>query len=48
MLRAGMTFANNGGITILGAFGGRVGDSIVVTDQGLKYLTPYPKGPCVV
>lgn len=42
-LRAGMTFAIDGGITIEGHFGARVGDSIVVTDSGFEYLTPYPK-----
>ncbi len=43
ILRAGMTFAVDGGITIEGKFGARVGDSIVVTDNGFDYLTPYPK-----
>jgi Xaa-Pro aminopeptidase len=42
-LQAGMTFAVDGGITIPGKFGGRVGDSIVVTEEGFEYLTPYPK-----
>ena len=42
-LRAGMTFAVDGGITIPGKFGARVGDSIVVTEDGFEYLTPYPK-----
>jgi Xaa-Pro aminopeptidase len=43
ILRAGMTFAVDGGITIEGKFGARVGDSIVVTEDGFEYLTPYPK-----
>ena len=43
ILRSGMTFAVDGGITIEGKFGARVGDSIVVTDNGFEYLTPYPK-----
>ncbi len=47
-LQAGMTFAIDGGITIEGEFGGRVGDSIVVTDEGFEYFTPYPKDLCVV
>ena len=38
-----MTFAVDGGITIPGKFGARVGDSIVVTEEGFEYLTPYPK-----
>ena len=48
VLRAGMTFAVDGGITIPGEFGGRVGDSIVVTEDGHEVLTPYPKELCVV
>jgi len=43
LLQAGMTFAVDGGITIEGEFGARVGDSIVVTEDGFEYLTPYPK-----
>ena len=43
VLQPGMTFAVDGGITIEGEFGARVGDSIVVTDDGFEYLTPYPK-----
>ena len=43
VLQAGMTFAVDGGITIAGEFGARVGDSIVVTEDGFEYLTPYPK-----
>ncbi len=42
-LQAGMTFAVDGGITIGGQFGARVGDSIVVTENGFEYLTPFPK-----
>lgn len=48
VLRAGMTFAVDGGITIPETFGGRVGDSIVVTEDGFDYFTPYPKDLCVV
>ena len=43
VLQAGMTFAADGGITIEGEFGARVGDSIVVTEDGFDYLTSYPK-----
>ena len=43
VLEAGMTFAVDGGITVPGAFGGRIGDSIVVTGTGFDYLTPYPR-----
>jgi len=38
-----MTFAIDGAVTIPGEFGARVGDSIVVTEKGFDYLTPYPK-----
>ena len=48
ILREGMTFAVDGGITVPHEFGARVGDSIVVTGQGFEYLTPYPKDLCVV
>jgi Xaa-Pro aminopeptidase len=41
-LRPGMTFAVDGGITVAGEFGARVGDSIVVTETGYEILTPYP------
>ncbi len=42
-LQTGMTFAVDGGITVAGQFGTRVGDSVVVTNTGFEYLTPYPK-----
>ena len=42
-LQPGMTFAVDGGITIAGRYGTRVGDSIVVTETGFEYLTPYRK-----
>jgi Xaa-Pro aminopeptidase len=48
ILRAGMTFAIDGGITIPQTFGARVGDSIVVTEDGFDYLTSYPKDLCVI
>lgn len=43
ILKEGMTFAVDGGITIPNKFGARVGDSIVVTKNGFEYLTPYSK-----
>ncbi|KUM24042.1 peptidase M24 [Mesorhizobium loti] len=43
VLKAGMTFAVDGGITVDGKLGGRIGDSIVVTDTGFEYLTDYPR-----
>ncbi len=47
-LQAGMTFAVDGGITVPGDFGGRIGDSIVVTDRGFEYLTDYPRDLTIV
>ena len=41
-LAAGMTLAVDGGITVAKSFGARVGDSVVVTETGFEYLTPYP------
>ncbi len=43
ILQAGMTFAVDGGITVDGALGGRIGDSIVVTETGCEYLTNYDR-----
>lgn len=42
-LAAGMTFAVDGGITVEDSFGGRIGDSVVVTETGFEYFTPYPR-----
>lgn len=42
-LQPGMTFAVDGGITVKGRFGTRVGDSILVTETGFEYLTDYPR-----
>jgi len=43
ILQPGMTFAVDGGISIDGELGGRIGDSIVVTADGMEYLTQYPR-----
>jgi Xaa-Pro dipeptidase len=42
-LQAGMAFAVDGGITIPGEFGARIGDSVVITHDGFEYLTDYPR-----
>lgn len=47
-LAAGMTLAVDGGITVPHEFGGRVGDSVVVTETGFEYLTPYPKDIAII
>jgi Xaa-Pro dipeptidase len=47
-LQPGMTFAVDGGLSVAGRFGARVGDSIVVTATGFDYLTPYPKDLTVI
>ena len=47
-LKAGMTFAVDGGISIDGHYGGRIGDSVVVTTDGFEYLTEYPREVVVI
>ncbi|MFK7889949.1 MAG: M24 family metallopeptidase [Granulosicoccus sp.] len=48
ILQAGMTFAVDGGISLDGSLGGRIGDSIVVTENGCEYLTQYSRDILVV
>ena len=43
VLQAGMTFAVDGGISVDGRLGGRIGDSIAVTASGSEYITEYPR-----
>ncbi len=43
ILQTGMTFAVDGGISVDGKYGGRIGDSVVVTDTGCEYLTNYSR-----
>jgi Xaa-Pro aminopeptidase len=43
VLQAGMTFAVDGGISVDGRLGGRIGDSVVVTESGTEYITEYPR-----
>jgi Xaa-Pro aminopeptidase len=42
-LKAGMTFSVDGAVSIPEKAAARVGDSIVVTEDGFEYLTPFPK-----
>ncbi len=43
VLHEGMTFAVDGGISVDGSLGGRIGDSIAVTASGTEYITEYPR-----
>lgn len=43
LLQPGMTFAVDGGISVDGRLGGRIGDSIAVTATGSEYLTDYSR-----
>lgn len=48
VLQPGMTFAVDGGVTVPKQLGGRIGDSIVVTDDGFEFITEYPREITVV
>jgi Xaa-Pro aminopeptidase len=48
VLRPGMAFAVDGGITLPGRFGARVGDTILVTEQGAVCVTESPRDQPVV
>ena len=43
VLESGMTFAVDGGISVDGVTAGRIGDSVVVTETGVDYITEYPR-----
>jgi len=47
-LAPGMTFAVDGGISVPGRYGCRIGDSVVVTGEGFEYLTDFPRELAVV
>jgi Xaa-Pro aminopeptidase len=42
-LQSGMVFAVDGGITVPDVFGARVGDTVIVTDDGIEIVTEYPR-----
>ncbi|MDP6412911.1 MAG: Xaa-Pro peptidase family protein [Arenicellales bacterium] len=42
-LESGMVFAVDGGITVPDVFGARVGDTAIVTDDGIEIVTEYPR-----
>lgn len=48
VLQPGMAFAVDGGITIPGEFGARVGDTILVTETGTECVTEFPRDEMVV
>lgn len=48
VLEPGMVFAVDGGVTLEGEFGARVGDTIIVTEQGSECATEYPRDLTVV
>ncbi|HEY5700932.1 MAG TPA: Xaa-Pro peptidase family protein [Gammaproteobacteria bacterium] len=43
VLQSGMVFAVDGGITLPGKFGARVGDTLIVTDSGAECATESPR-----
>ena len=48
VLKAGMAFCVDGGITQPGKRAARVGDSVVVTENGCEYLTDFPRDLAVL
>ncbi len=48
VLRPGMAFAVDGGITVPGKFGARVGDTILVTEDGTECVTESPRNQPVL
>jgi Xaa-Pro aminopeptidase len=42
-LEPGMVFAVDGGVTVPNVFGARVGDTVIVIDEGIEIATEYPR-----
>ena len=42
-LQAGMVLGIDGGIIVPEHFAARIGDTVLVTDTGIEFLTPYPR-----
>ncbi len=47
-LEPGMVFAVDGGITVPQVFGARVGDTVIVTEEGIEIVTEHPRELLVV
>ncbi len=43
VLKPGMVFAVDGGVTVPDVFGARVGDTVIVTEDGYEIATDYPR-----
>ena len=43
-----MVFAVDGGVTIPDKFGARIGDTILVTENGSECITEYPRNEPVI
>ncbi len=48
ILSAGMVFAVDGGVTIPDKFGARIGDTILVTENGSECITEYPRNEPII
>lgn len=47
-LQPGMVFAVDGGVTVPEVFGARVGDTVIVTEDGIEIATQHPRDLMVV
>lgn len=48
VLAPGMVFAVDGGVTVPGEFGARIGDTILITEDGSECVTEYPRNQPVL